>query len=148
MAGIRGKILVVEDNPALLGVVAFSLRNAGLDVVTAESGVEAWRRLEEDAIDLVVTDFNMPGMSGGSLCVKMREHSRHAQTPIVLLTALPEDFQRDHDLEPLDIACTIRKPFSPRDVTNQVLAILKQIPERPEVTAAAGTDVSSSRLSE
>ncbi len=73
MANASGRILVVEDNPALLGVIALSLRNAGLDVVTAETGIEAWRMLEQHAIDLVVTDFNMPGMSGGSLCMKMRD---------------------------------------------------------------------------
>ena len=148
MTNAGGRILAVEDNPALLGVIALSLRNAGLEVVTAETGTEAWQILERQSIDLVVTDFNMPGMSGGSLCLKMREHSRHAKTPIVLLTGLSEDFQREHDLGALDIACVIRKPFSPREVTNQVQKILRQIPEQSRETAVAGTDVPSSRMSE
>lgn len=147
MTNAGGRILAVEDNPALLGVIALSLRNAGLDVVTAETGIEAWQILEQQAIDLVVTDFNMPGMSGGSLCLKMREHSRHANTPIVLLTGLSEDFQREHDLGTLNIACVIRKPFSPREVTNQVQKILRQVPERSRETAVAGTDVPPSRMS-
>jgi DNA-binding response OmpR family regulator len=148
VANASGQILVVEDNPALLGVIALSLRNVGLEVVTAETGSEAWQMLEQHAIDLVVTDFNMPGMSGGDLCVKMREHSRHAQTPIVFLTGLSEDFQREHDLGAMNIACVIRKPFSPREVTNRVQEILRQIPQQSREAAIAGTDVPPSRMSD
>jgi len=146
VANATGHVLVVEDNPALLGVVALSLRNAGLEVTTAETGVEAWQILQENLFDLVVTDFNMPGMTGGDLCAKMREHESYTHTPIVLLTALSEDFQREHDLGAMDVTCVIGKPFSPRDVTNQVLEILRQVPERSRETTVAGSNVPPSRM--
>lgn len=126
MTDIFGHVLVVEDNPALLAVIALHLKKAGLTVTTANTGSEAWRNLEEDEFDLVVTDFNMPGMSGGDLCAKMRNEPRHQGIPVVMLTGLSEDFQREHSTGELGVACVIRKPFSPRDVTARVLELLEQ----------------------
>ncbi len=54
---VTGHVLAVEDNPAFLGVIAWSLRKAGLEVTTAENGLEAWKYLQENEVDLVVTDI-------------------------------------------------------------------------------------------
>lgn len=137
-----GHVLVAEDNPALLGVVALSLRNAGLAVTTVCTGLEAWEYLQANDVDLVLADFNMPGMNGGRLCELMRDDPRHRETPMVLLTALSADFQRDHNLDSLGVAAVIRKPFSPRDVAVQVLELLGQCRELSTTPAAAPSDVS------
>jgi len=136
-----GHVLVAEDNPALQGVIALALRNAGLEVTTANTGLNAWEFLEENEVDLVLTDFNMPGMTGGSLCERMRNDPRHRETPVVLLTALSADFQRDHNPDSLGITAVIGKPFSPRDVTTQVLGLLRQKQELSTTQAAASSDV-------
>ncbi len=136
-----GHVLVAEDNLALQGVISLALRNAGLEVTTADTGLKAWAFLEENSVDLVLTDFNMPGMTGGSLCERMRDDPRHGATPVALLTALSADVQRDHNLDSLGVAAVIGKPFSPRDVTTQVLGLLRQKQEPPTTPAAASSDV-------
>ncbi len=136
-----GHVLVAEDNPALQGVISLALRSAGLEVTTADTGLKAWEFLEENEVALVLTDFNMPGMTGGSLCERMRNDPRHRETPVVLLTALTADFQRDHYIDSLGVTAVISKPFSPRDVTTQVLGLLRQKQELSTTPAAASSDV-------
>jgi CheY-like chemotaxis protein len=121
-----GHVLAVEDNPAFLGVIAWSLRKAGLEVTTAENGLEGWKYLQENEVDLVVTDFNMPEMTGGDLCAKMGEDPRHRGTPVILMTALAERCEREHCVESLELTAIITKPFSPRRVISEVLRLLEQ----------------------
>lgn len=121
-----GHVLAVEDNPAFLGVIAWSLRKAGLEVSTAENGLEGWRFLQKNQVDLVVTDYNMPEMTGGELCAKMAEDPRHRGTPVILMTALADECEREHCVEALELTTIITKPFSPRSVIEQVLKLLEQ----------------------
>ncbi len=143
-----GHVLAVEDNPAFLGVIAWTLRKAGLEVTTAENGLEAWKFLQENQVDLVVTDFNMPEMSGGDLCAKMREDPRHRGTPVILMTALAAECEREHCVEELELSAIITKPFSPRGVTAQALKLLEQSKNSTSSAEEAPTDVPHSPTSE
>lgn len=121
-----GHVLAVEDNPAFLGVIAWSLRKAGLEVTTAENGLKGWNYLKDNDVDLVVTDYNMPEMTGADLCAKMGEDSRCRGIPVILMTALSEACERKHCVESLEFTAIITKPFSPQSVTKQVLRLLEQ----------------------
>ena len=143
-----GHVLAVEDNPAFLGVIAWSLRRAGLEVTTAENGLEAWKYLQENDVDLVVTDFNMPEMTGGDLCAKMREDPRHRGTPVILMTALAAECEREHCVESLEFAAIITKPFSPRGVTNQALRLLEQSRKSSTSAPKASNNVPHNSTSE
>ena len=145
---VTGHVLAVEDNPAFLGVIAWSLRKAGLEVTTAENGLEAWKYLQENEVDLIVTDFNMPEMTGGDLCAKMREDPRHRSTPVILMTALAAECEREHCVESLELTAIITKPFSPRSVINQALKLLEQSRNSSTVAGKASNNVSHGSTSE
>ena len=143
-----GHVLAVEDNPAFLGVIAWSLRKAGLEVTTAENGLEGWKYLQENVVDLVVTDYNMPKMTGGELCAKIGEDPRHRDTPVILMTALAEECEREHCVESLKLSAIITKPFSPRCVVSQVLSLLEQSRNSSTISEKSPNDVPLSPNSE
>jgi adenylate cyclase len=83
-----GRVLVVDDTPVNLKLLADLLAAKGYAVVTATSGPEALAKVEADAADLVLLDVMMPGMSGYEVCRKIRENPATAMLPVVMVTAL------------------------------------------------------------
>ena len=73
MASKQNRILAVDDNRAILNVARFTLENAGFHVTTARDGRAAWRLLQEEDFELVLTDYRMPHMDGEILCKRIRE---------------------------------------------------------------------------
>lgn len=115
----KHKILVVDDEPHIRHVVASKLRNAGFEVIVAEDGREAYETARLQKPDLIVTDCQMPELSGLELCAKLRGDAATAEIPALILTA------RGFSLDPRELAATnikevIAKPFSPRDVLAKV----------------------------
>ena len=110
------RVLVAEDNPALLGVIQHSLRQTGLNVTAAKNGAIAWELLSENDFDLVVTDFNMPGMTGGELCEAMRKDPRFEHVPVILLTAKGFELDETYFKDTLKVGTIMPKPFSPREL--------------------------------
>jgi len=121
-------ILVVDDEPHILQVVSLKLRNAGFSVVTAIDAEDAFDLAAGGAgIDLVITDFQMPGMSGVELAKQLHAEPRAKQLPVMLLTA------HGLALEPVElrragIDVCLSKPFSPRDLLAKVDELLAQKP--------------------
>ncbi|MCE5186326.1 MAG: response regulator [Planctomycetaceae bacterium] len=119
------KALIVDDEFHIVQVMAIKLRNNGYDVVTAENGSEAYRCACESRPDIIVTDFQMPIMSGLELIEKLRQNPQTADTPVIMLTA--RGFAIDEDQKQrLRIAACLSKPFSPREVLQTVEETLKQ----------------------
>ena len=83
----RERVLVVDDDAALRGVLADILREAGLEVETAASGAEAMSKLDEGITDVILSDVGMPGMDGIDLLRRVRE--RDLDVPVVLMTGGP-----------------------------------------------------------
>ncbi len=82
------KILIAEDEVISRRMLEVTLRKWGYDVVVASDGAEAWRLLQgEDAPELAILDWMMPGMDGLELCRKIRRHLQTLPTYIILLTA-------------------------------------------------------------
>jgi two-component system chemotaxis response regulator CheY len=83
------RVLCVEDNPNLRKVLVNIVKKIGYaDVVEAEDGAEAWEKIEEGGIGLVLTDWSMPRMNGLELLKKIRKgKGAIAQTPILMITA-------------------------------------------------------------
>src|SRR5437870_4120361 len=82
------KLLVVDDTPVNVKLLADLLRVKGYAVVTAASGVEALAAVEKEQPDLVLLDVMMPGMSGYDVCRKLRENAATAMLPVIMVTAL------------------------------------------------------------
>jgi DNA-binding response OmpR family regulator len=116
------KILVVDDDLELLGLIGFALRQAGYLVISAAHGDEALAAFAREQPDLVILDVNLPGMSGFDVCRKIRAESR---TPIMMLTVRgsEEDQVRGLDGGADDY---LTKPFSPRTLLARVRALLRR----------------------
>ncbi len=116
MTGGAKKILVAEDNLALAGVLQFNLERAGFQVTVAKNGREAWDFAQNDLFDLVVTDHQMPELTGVELCQRMRQDERYAQTPVIMLTAKGLELDLARLRDELGVAAALPKPFSPIEV--------------------------------
>ena len=108
------RILVAEDEPPLAFALQFSLERAGFVVAVAHDGGEAWELLQRDTFDLLITDDQMPKMTGSELCQRIREEPHFAQLPVIMLTG------KELGREQLGWGEVIPKPFSPRRVVAMV----------------------------
>jgi DNA-binding response OmpR family regulator len=124
------KILVADDDPDLLDLVAYALGQAGLLVVKAKSGTEALGAFEAETPDLVILDINMPGATGFEVCARLREQG---STPIIMLTARGEEQDLVKALE-LGADDYLTKPFSPRTLVARIRALLR----RAKIEGASG----------
>ncbi|MCZ6682109.1 MAG: response regulator [Planctomycetota bacterium] len=127
------KILVCDDEPHIVHVVAAKLRNAGFEVLTASDGAEALSAAQQHRPDLVITDYQMPFLSGLELCTKLREDENLCDTPAIMLTARGFSLG-DGVLEGTNVRRLLAKPFSPRAVLEAVKEILDE-----SATAAASS---------
>lgn len=118
-------ILLADDEPHITHVLARSVRNAGFEVLTAEDGEEAFELAAEKRPDLIVTDLQMPYMSGIELAEKLYGRPELAQIPIILLSARGYVIAGDSD-QRNNIQLTLEKPFSAKSVVEQIRALLDQ----------------------
>jgi two-component system alkaline phosphatase synthesis response regulator PhoP len=109
------KALVVDDEIHIVQVVAIKLRNNGFDVRTAENGAIALECVKADKPDIIVTDFQMPVMSGLELIESLRSETETADIPVIMLTARGFAIEEETK-ERLNITACLSKPFSPREV--------------------------------
>jgi DNA-binding response OmpR family regulator len=126
------KILVADDETHILHVLSLKLRNAGYEVLTAVDGEEALDLVKTEHPDLLITDNQMPYLTGTELCRRMRQDPQTAQVPVIMLTA------RGHDLDAAEVAQAgisglLAKPFSPREVLEKVESLLS-----PAIAAPGG----------
>lgn len=118
----RDRILVVEDEAVVAEVIERYLRRERYDVDVAHDGERALERFEATRPDLVVLDLMLPGMDGLEVCRRLRER---ADTPVIMLTARAEEVDK---LLGLGIGADdyVTKPFSPRELTARVQAVLRR----------------------
>lgn len=116
-------VLVVDDDPLILRVVATVLDLEAYEVVTAVSAEAAMKVLPEQAVDVVVTDVMMPGMDGYQLCEWIRGEPATAGLPVIMLTARDDDGARAHGRE-VGGDAHVSKPFSPLDLIETIDRLL------------------------
>ncbi len=122
------KILVVDDDLELLGLIGFALRQAGYLVVEAADGPEALAVFDREQPDLVILDVNLPGLNGFEVCRRIRAESA---VPILLLTVRSSEADQVYGLD-LGADDYLTKPFSPRTLLARVRALLRRAGiERP-----------------
>lgn len=119
-------ILVVDDSKSIRSLVRFVLQSEGYDVIEAEDGQQGWEATQRMSaqIDLVLTDYEMPNMTGPELVVKIREQQRYNGIAVVMLTS-----RRDEDDEVLGLESGaddyIFKPLEPMKLQARVRKILR-----------------------
>jgi CheY-like chemotaxis protein len=119
----KKKVLVVDDEIHIVHVVAIKLRNNDYEVITAENGAEAFKLACEVNPDIVVTDFQMPVMTGLELVEKLRQTEETKNTPVIMLTARNFAIE-DEQKEKLQISECLSKPFSPKELLRSIEDIL------------------------
>ena len=117
------KILVVEDDPAILRGLADNLTYEGYEVFTASDGEAAYVLQKNRKPDMIVLDLMLPRMSGLELCRKLRAEG--IQTPILMVTARSEESDRVIGLD-LGADDYVTKPFSVRELMARVRALLRR----------------------
>src|SRR5216117_1092653 len=117
------RILIVEDEPAMVAGLRDNFEYEGYDVITAEDGVAGLERALADDPDLVVLDVMMPRMSGLDVCKQLK--AKRPSIPIIMLTARGQEIDKVVGLE-LGADDYVTKPFSIRELLARVRAILRR----------------------
>ncbi|HWN71290.1 MAG TPA: response regulator transcription factor [Haliangium sp.] len=120
------RILIADDEANIRDVVQYALERDGYQVETAADGQTALARIEAGGIDLVVLDVLMPELDGLNLCRKLRERG---DVPIIFLSSRTEEADRILGLE-LGGDDYVTKPFSPRELSTRVKAVLRRVAAR------------------
>jgi DNA-binding response OmpR family regulator len=120
---VSARILVVDDDPGILDVVSYALREAGYEVETRTDGPGALEAAQGRDYDLLVLDLMLPGMSGTDVCRKLREEGQ--MLPVVMLTAKDAELDRVLGLE-LGADDYVSKPFSSAELVSRVRAIFRR----------------------
>lgn len=124
-------VLIVDDDRAMVGMVAALLGEEGLDLITAYDGETALRRHAEDAPDLVILDRRLPRMDGDEVCRRIRQS---ASTPIIMLTGERGTEERAKLLD-LGADDYLEKPFGKRELAARVRALLRRAAPVPRPSA-------------
>lgn len=116
----RRRVLVADDSITTRALEQSVLESAGYEVITAVNGEDAWRRLGEEAVDIVVADVEMPRMDGITLCRRIRASSGMANLPIVLVTGLSSEEDRARGLDAGADAYIVKSSFDQADLLDTV----------------------------
>ncbi len=119
----RKKVLIVDDEIHIVHVVAIKLRNNDYEVISAENGAEAFELACSEKPDIIVTDFQMPVMTGLELVEKIRQCDEIKNIPVIMLTARNFAIE-DQQKEDLRISQCLSKPFSPKELLENIEDIL------------------------
>jgi len=130
---VRGSVLVVDDEPTILDVVARYLERAGYRTRVAVDGAQAIDAVAMDRPDLVVLDLMLPGVDGLEVMRRLRAHD-HVALPVILLTAKGEESDRVVGLR-LGADDYVVKPFSPAELIARVDAVLRRVDTSPSQDA-------------
>ena len=119
----RYRILVVEDDPAILKLISIQMNAAGFECVTAIDGIDGMRKCVQNDPHLVVTDINLPGFSGHELVEKIRHTSA---VPVIMITATNSD---ESQMKGFKVGADdyIPKPFNPNLLMARIVANLRRV---------------------
>lgn len=130
--GVR-RALIVDDNVALARVTQFALDGAGFYTEVAYNGRIALEAALRSPFDIIITDQQMPEMTGVELSRELRARPEYAECPIILLTAKGLELELPRLQAELGIDATFAKPFSPSALVKEVLQLLGAKAEQPEL---------------
>jgi CheY-like chemotaxis protein len=119
------KVLIADDEIHIIHVVAIKLRNNGYEVIAANNGAEAYELACSEHPDIVVTDYQMPFVTGIELIEKLRKNEATMHIPTILLTARSFAITQEMQ-ETLGVQECLSKPFSPKELLKTIEDILYQ----------------------
>ena len=132
------RILLCDDELHILRAAEFKFKRAGYDVVTATDGEEGWEKVGEARPDIVVTDCQMPRLSGLGLAERIKSSPQTAGLPVIMLSAKGFELSPAELRSQFGIRCLMTKPFSPRELFARVESVLAGTdPETPTTAPRA-----------
>lgn len=131
---MKARIMIVDDEPAIVDAIQYALETDGFETACLSSGMPVIPALTENPADLVILDIGLPDISGFELCRRIRQIS---QVPIIFLTARTDEIDRVVGLE-IGGDDYITKPFSPREVSARVKAVLRRTGKNSNGAQTAG----------
>jgi CheY-like chemotaxis protein len=127
-------VMLCDDEIHILKAVEFKLTKAGYRVLAMHDGADAWERMQTQLPDLVITDLQMPRMTGFELAEKMRADPRTRHIPLIMLTAKGYELADQDVARRFGVIMVLTKPFSPRELLELVEHTFAQ---RPQAAAGA-----------
>ena len=124
------KILIAEDERDIRDLIAFTLKFAGYDIVTANNGEEAVQLTKQELPDLVITDVRMPKMTGYEACRQIKADPATQHIPVVFLSAKGQEAEVQTGLDS-GADEYLLKPFAPDQLTRKVADILAAVKRKP-----------------
>lgn len=116
------KLLIVDDDPAVLGFVSKIADNLQYEILTASDGLEAMLSFGDgDAVDALITDVNMPGVNGFQLAHSLR--AKRPDLPVLFISGYFEQMQAPPELAQAPGTHLLAKPFSPQALANALLLL-------------------------
>jgi CheY-like chemotaxis protein len=125
------KILIAEDERDIRDLIAFTLKFAGHDIVTANNGEEAVQLTKQELPDLVITDVRMPKMTGYEACRQIKADPTTQHIPVVFLSAKGQEAEVQTGLDS-GADEYLLKPFAPDQLTRKVADILAALKRKPD----------------
>ena len=123
---MNNKILIVEDEKDIRGLIIYALEAKGYETISADDGEKALKMLKENKPDLVILDWMLPSVSGLEICRNIRRDENIKNIPIIMLTA---KITEEDKVLGLDSGADdyITKPFSTAELSSRVKALLRRI---------------------
>ena len=118
------KILAIDDTKTLLSLLSLTLRNAGHEVAEAENGEDGLTKFDQFRPDLVITDLNMPGMSGIELICEVRKLSTYKFMPILLLSTESQQSKKP-EAKAAGASGWIVKPTTADELLNTIRMVIR-----------------------
>ncbi len=141
------KILIVDDEKDIVDLVAYNLEKEGYEILKAFDGEKALALVRTKRPDLVVLDLMLPGIQGLEVCRRLRRDPSTAQVPIIMLTAKGDEVDRVLGLE-IGADDYVTKPFSVKELTARIRAVLRRLESRPAAGAEETLDVRGLKIDE
>ena len=129
---MKARILVVDDEPDAIQLIAYNLTAADYEVITAADGGEGLKKARTLSPNLIVLDLMLPEIDGLEVCKLLRRDPNTAAIPIIMLTAKAAEMDRVLGLE-LGADDYVTKPFSPRELVLRVKRLLRSGTPAPEL---------------
>lgn len=117
------KVLIVEDEPSTLELIASYLQDAGFQVVSVNNAKSALEQTASEKPDLVITDMVMPGMSGLEFCRSLKKNPETQQIPVMACTSKNQDLDRVW-AKKQGVALYLTKPFTREEILQAVRSLV------------------------
>ena len=116
----KKRILIVEDDSFVMDIYQTKLGQAGYEIIGADNGLEALKKIEKETFDLVLLDIIMPYMDGLEVLKKIKSQEKYKKLPIILLTNLSQKEEIDKGLSLGASYYLIKSQFTPSEVLEKI----------------------------